>query len=152
MKVLLAIDDSACSDMAIRAVEDRPWPRGSEVRIITVIDPPLEPTPQLMRVANNQVDDLIQAVQLHYDAVLKKAARRVNNGRSGPIRVTEVLRQGHASDEIVREAGSWGADMIVIGSHGRRGFNRMWLGSVSHAVMMQAPCSVEIVRCLGEKV
>ncbi|MBK7599107.1 MAG: universal stress protein [Acidobacteria bacterium] len=120
MKLLLAIDDSACSDVAIKAVEERPWPKGSEARIISVIDPPLSPTPQLMRVTNNQVDDLVQAVQLHYEAILKTAARRLNNGRSGPIRVTEVVKQGHASEEIIKEAEAWGADIIVIGSHGRR--------------------------------
>ena len=152
MKLLLAIDDSACSDVAIKAVEERPWPKGSEARIISVIDPPLSPTPQLMRVTNNQVDDLVQAVQLQYEAILKTAARRLNNGRSGPIRVTEVVKQGHASEEIIKEAEAWGADIIVIGSHGRRGFNRLWLGSVSQMVLNHAHCSVEIVKCQEEKV
>jgi len=47
---------------------------------------------------------------------------------------------------IVDEAKEWGADSIVVGSHGRRGMTRLLLGSVSEAVAMNADCSVEVVR------
>ena len=49
-------------------------------------------------------------------------------------------------DAIVEEAERWGADLIVVGSHGYRGPERALLGSVSHAVATQAKCSVEIAR------
>ena len=44
MKILLAIDGSTFSDAAVQEVASRPWPRGSEVRIISVVEPPLMPT------------------------------------------------------------------------------------------------------------
>ena len=44
------------------------------------------------------------------------------------------------------EAAKWEADLIVVGSHGRRGFNRLLLGSVSEAVALHAGCSVEVIR------
>jgi nucleotide-binding universal stress UspA family protein len=47
---------------------------------------------------------------------------------------------------ILKEAADWGADLIVLGSHGRRGFSRFLLGSVSEAVASHAPCSVEVIR------
>jgi nucleotide-binding universal stress UspA family protein len=47
---------------------------------------------------------------------------------------------------ILEEAHKWGADLIVVGSHGRRGINRFLLGSVSEAVASHAHCSVEIIR------
>ena len=47
---------------------------------------------------------------------------------------------------ILREAEMWHADMIVVGSHGRRGFDRVILGSVSEAVALHAKCSVEVIR------
>jgi len=47
---------------------------------------------------------------------------------------------------ILEEAGTWGADLIVIGSHGRRGITRFLLGSVSEAVALYAHCSVEVIR------
>jgi nucleotide-binding universal stress UspA family protein len=47
---------------------------------------------------------------------------------------------------VLRDAAEWGADLIVCGSHGRRGVNRFLLGSVSEAIATHANCSVEIVR------
>ena len=47
---------------------------------------------------------------------------------------------------ILDEASSLGADLIVLGSHGRRRFNRFLLGSVSEAVAMHAHCSVKVIR------
>jgi nucleotide-binding universal stress UspA family protein len=47
---------------------------------------------------------------------------------------------------IIECAVAWNADLIVMGSHGRRGLDRLLLGSVAEAVMRHASCSVEIVR------
>ena len=52
---------------------------------------------------------------------------------------------------ILSEAAEWGADLIVVGSHGRRGINRFLLGSVSEAVALHANCSVEIIRRTGQR-
>jgi nucleotide-binding universal stress UspA family protein len=50
-------------------------------------------------------------------------------------------------DEVIlEEARRWDADLIIVGSHGRRGFKRFLLGSVSEAVAMKAHCSVVVVR------
>jgi nucleotide-binding universal stress UspA family protein len=48
---------------------------------------------------------------------------------------------------ILDEAERWGADLIVVGSHGYRAWERFLLGSVSQAVVSHAKCSVEVVRC-----
>lgn len=50
---------------------------------------------------------------------------------------------------IVKRAGEWRADLIVIGSHGRSALGRVVLGSVSHAVLREAPCSVRVVHGAG---
>lgn len=47
---------------------------------------------------------------------------------------------------ILESADSWKADVIVMGSHGRRGLDRIVLGSVSESVALHAHCSVEVVR------
>jgi nucleotide-binding universal stress UspA family protein len=48
--------------------------------------------------------------------------------------------------EIIDLAKSWTADLIVMGSHGRTGVSRLFLGSVAEDVLKDAPCSVEIVK------
>jgi nucleotide-binding universal stress UspA family protein len=53
---------------------------------------------------------------------------------------------GHPEEVIIGNAKTWEADLVVLGSHGYRGFERFLLGSVSQAVASHAPCSVEIVR------
>ncbi|HKG22127.1 MAG TPA: universal stress protein, partial [Blastocatellia bacterium] len=53
---------------------------------------------------------------------------------------------GHPRYLITDEAERWGADLIVVGSHGYQGLTRLLLGSVSQAVASHAKCSVEIVR------
>jgi nucleotide-binding universal stress UspA family protein len=65
--------------------------------------------------------------------------------RSPDTLVTVEVVKGNAEQEIVEIARSWGADLIVVGSHGRGFWGRM-LGSVSDAVIHHAPCSVLVVR------
>jgi len=59
------------------------------------------------------------------------------------------IRTGGPVEEILKAAEEWQADMIVVGSHGRRGFARLLLGSVSGAVSAHARCSVLIARRRG---
>ncbi len=47
---------------------------------------------------------------------------------------------------ILDEAKQWGAGLIVVGSHGHRGMNRLLLGGISESVAMHAECSVELIR------
>jgi nucleotide-binding universal stress UspA family protein len=53
---------------------------------------------------------------------------------------------GRAADTIVKEAGKWKADVIVMGTHGRRGFNRLMLGSDAELVARTATVSVLLVQ------
>jgi nucleotide-binding universal stress UspA family protein len=80
--------------------------------------------------------------------VVERAAALLSNGE-GTRRVpvsTEVIT-GSTKRTIVEEAEDWGADLIVVGSHGYHNWERMLLGSVSQSVAAHAPCSVLIVRC-----
>jgi nucleotide-binding universal stress UspA family protein len=70
------------------------------------------------------------------------AATLVHLGISGDIAVTE----GPPSDAIVRLAAEQGVDLIVIGTSGRRGIDRLLLGSVALRVVREAPCSVLVAR------
>ena len=55
------------------------------------------------------------------------------------------VREGDAKEMILAAAGEWRPDVIVIGSHGRTGLDRFFIGSVAEHVMRHAACSVEIV-------
>lgn len=53
---------------------------------------------------------------------------------------------GRAADTIVKQAAKWKADVIVMGTHGRRGFNKLMLGSDAEQVARRAPVPVLLVQ------
>jgi nucleotide-binding universal stress UspA family protein len=149
MKILLAIDGSSCSEAAVKAVAERPWPAGSLVRIISVVEVHLVPSPGSMLVPDSHYLKLLTEFQeIARDAVEKanNALRESNTSRKYPIGISTELINGQAKTVILDEAKRWGADLIVLGSHGHRAWKRFWLGSVSLAVATHAECAVEIVR------
>ena len=129
-KVLLATDGSKTSVEAARATAARPWPEDSEFRIISVEEPWTIKSSRV-RYEKEAQDAINDAEQLLAAAGLKAAG---------------AVLSGNTKEAILDEAQKWGADLIVVGSHGRRGFKRLLLGSVSEAVAMNAPCSVVVVR------
>lgn len=62
------------------------------------------------------------------------------------LRVSHVFVEGDAAAEIVRHADEAGSDVIVLGTHGRTGADRLLMGSVAERVMRDAPCSVLVVK------
>lgn len=62
------------------------------------------------------------------------------------IAVHHVLLEGDPAGEIARFAADAGIDVIVIGTHGRTGVDRLVMGSVAERVMREAPCSVLVVK------
>ena len=146
MKILLATDGSTFSDAAVREVAKKPWPPGSEVKIISVVEPPLLPTLETWVPPENYIEALEAASEEQAQAILKKASETIRNGHNGNLRISTEIVMGHPKHAIIDEADSWGADLILLGSHGYRGLTRLWLGSVSQAVASHAKCSVGIIR------
>ncbi|HEX2081385.1 MAG TPA: universal stress protein, partial [Longimicrobium sp.] len=62
--------------------------------------------------------------------------------RARPLPVEPAVRVGDVVAEIVEEAAEWNADLLVVGTHARHGWSRLWLGSVAEACIRDAPCSV----------
>jgi nucleotide-binding universal stress UspA family protein len=128
--VLLATDGSKTSAQAARALAGRPWPEGSEFRVISVEEP--------WTIKSSKVRDQKEAEEAVTSAEHVLAA--------AGLKATGAVLSGNTKQAILKEAQEWAADLIVVGSHGRRGFRRVLLGSVSEAVAMNAPCSVVVVR------
>lgn len=149
MKILLAVDGSECGDKAVEEVAARPWPAGSEVCVLSVIHLPMTPTPETWALSNSYYAQVEKIGREQADEFVKRAINRLsesNAGREIPLTLLGQAIVGHAEETIIGVAKEWGADLIVLGSHGYKGFRRFLLGSVSQAVASHAPCSVEIVR------
>lgn len=140
MKILIAIDGSDCSKDAIASTIHSKYPSGAEIRVISVVDF-FEPLPALQDIKEKQIDEAKQLVEKTIDQLQKALAN---------VKVSGSVLDGYATDEIVKEAQDWNADLIIAGSHGRTGVASLVLGSVSRALLVRSHCAVRIVR--SEKV
>jgi nucleotide-binding universal stress UspA family protein len=143
MKILIAVDGSECSDVAVEEVAKRPWPANSAVRIISVAETlsleELELPPRYR-------EDIERAARQRSQTIVERAITRLRDSDLRFLPISSTVVVDSPKDAIVEEAERWGADLIVVGSHGYRRTERALLGSVSQAVATQAKCSVEIAR------
>jgi nucleotide-binding universal stress UspA family protein len=147
MKILLAVDGSDCSWAAVDEIARRPWPAKSCVRILSVVEPPFLPTMETWELPGDYRHHLEQAGMEEAQDAIENAEKRIRESQKTALEISARIIEGYTVTEILDEAASWNADLIVLGSHGRRGLKRFLLGSVSSAVASHADCSVEIVRC-----
>ena len=144
MKILLAINGSDYSREAVRELTQRPWPPHSTVRILFVCEPfPYNPL----------LDPGLSGKAVDFDKINRERASVLADSAAARIRAAEPdlyveveVLQGWPGKMIVEEAQRWQADLILLGSHGERPLHRFLAGSVAQAVVLHAPCSVEVVR------
>jgi nucleotide-binding universal stress UspA family protein len=142
LKILLAVDDSQFSEAATQAVIAQHQSRETEVKVLHVLD-----RPHFVDVAfpmpSSYEEIFRQESQKQAEALVAKTAEQL---RANGLEVTTAVEQGDPKSRIVDNAVQWQADLVVLGSHGRKGLNRFLIGSVAEAVARHAPCSVQIVR------
>jgi nucleotide-binding universal stress UspA family protein len=143
MKILLALDESKFSEAVVQTLITQVPPKGSEVRVLHVI----EPLPAVYGGAEwGYVMDwsaVTKEQRKSAEALIERAAKTL---RGAGFQVSAAIEEGTPKAVILDEAAKWPADLILVGSHGRRVLDRFLLGSVSEAVARHAPCSVQIVR------
>lgn len=142
----MAVDGSWCSEAAIREVGARPWPADTEFRVITV-DAPAERSRSSRDATKTAYEELLELARRDAQDILDRAVDQLGSLLPDVLR-TAALLEGSPRERIVEEAREWGADLIVVGSHGRGAIESVLLGSVSLALALQAPCSILIVRAL----
>jgi nucleotide-binding universal stress UspA family protein len=110
------------------------------VHLINVIGIPVLGVPELgVALTTTMIDSLIADNQKALDQL---ASSKRSSARIGQT----LLRTGDARDLINQAATELGADLIVMGTHGRRGVTRVLMGSVAETVVRSAPCPVLTVR------
>ena len=147
MKIILAIDGSPCSDTAVGELARMPLTDDTQVRVISVVEPPapLVAEPYLGVVGYFEEVERINKKQAL--EVVERAAAKLRSCQSAALMVSTEVITGSPKRTIVEEAEEWMADLVVVGSHSYKSWERMLLGSVSQAVAAHARCSVLIVRC-----
>jgi nucleotide-binding universal stress UspA family protein len=143
MKILIAVDQSPHSERAVRFVTRMRWPAGSRVivanAIVPVISPPLPSggggAPVAVEVSAEQRAEVQTVVAQAEDEL-----------RAAGIATESRFLTGDPRDALLRLAEDERVDLMVMGSHGRTGFAKLLLGSVSSHVVTHAHCSVLVVK------
>lgn len=147
MKILLAIDGSQWSDSAVDAMLKHMNPSQCEVLVLHAIETlKLIPTPTAMVLGPFMVEDYFVMQKQWKEEGEKLVARIAKQLESAGFKTMSRVREGDARSVILKYARKWKPNVILLGSQGKRGLDRLLLGSVAEAVARQAACSVEIVR------
>jgi universal stress protein A len=138
-KILIAVDPSAFAARAADVGFDLARSLGAEVALIHVVDPSLDAyAPE----GGIPVNELVALAQQDSKRLLAAFSQRAAL-QPAPLEFTHI---GKTATEIVKAASEWPADLIVVGSHGRGGVERLLLGSVAESVTRHATCPVLVVR------
>ena len=140
--ILVATDFSAASRMALRRAMEMALANKAELWIVHVASPPwpLSPDGYVLPRIYDEVELAVRAdAQKRLGAILARA-------RKSGIRGRALLLKGVAHEAIVKAARAHRADLIVLGTHGRTGVARFFVGSVAARVVAAASCPVLTVR------
>jgi nucleotide-binding universal stress UspA family protein len=150
MKILLGTDGSEGASVATKSVANRPWPAGSQVKIVSAVQL-LVPGNEMMMSSSSPIypTSLLEEVwsEVRSSAHEAVAESRKTLETAGMKIVTgETTPEGDPRAVLLAQAKEWDADLIVLGSYGRRGIDRVLMGSVSESVALHAHSSVEVIR------
>ncbi len=131
-RVLLCVKDCAYAPAAVRAVASRAWPKGTEVRMFTIVDPFDYSSPEF-------VDKALQRAKFFHRAIANQLEHTL-------AFTSSVIRKGDPKKMILQEAHEWKPDSIFITPRGKIWIPRFLPGRISDAVVARAKCTVELVR------
>jgi glycine betaine transporter len=138
--ILVPTDLSEGSEEALDYACELAAKFGATVHLLHVIGIPTLGVPELgVALTSTVIDSMVRENQEALDALAESKRRIATIGQT-------LLRTGDARDLINQTAKDVFADLIVMGTHGRRGVSRALLGSVTETVVRTAPCPVLTVR------
>jgi nucleotide-binding universal stress UspA family protein len=142
-KILVPVDGSETATSGLQEAVRLAKTLGSTLRLLHVVnDMPIFAGPEVAVHA----DELLKSVRARGEAVLAHAKDIANKqGLDAETKWVEAVR-APAGESIVEHARSWPADLIVLGTHGRRGIRRLVLGSDAEYVVRTSPVPVLLVR------
>jgi nucleotide-binding universal stress UspA family protein len=143
-RILLAVDGSRSSDLALSQAIIIAKATGAEVKALFVVDD----IDVYFEASYFNPKELVDNIITHGRKALDAASGRLSEaGVRNSVQLDEKpVSPGRISLTIVNEADAWNADLIVLGTHGRRGVRRLLMGSVSEGVIAKTSKPVLLVR------
>jgi nucleotide-binding universal stress UspA family protein len=131
-RVLLCVDGTLYTEAAVNAVASRDWPKGTEVRILTVVNPFDYSIPEFADKAIERAKSLHRLIANELDRT--------------PAFTSSVVAEGEPENVILRVTEEWKPDCVFLAPHNRNRFSRALIGGVSGTVVARAECAVELAR------
>jgi nucleotide-binding universal stress UspA family protein len=144
LRILVAYDGSPPAEAAVDEVASRPWPPGTKVRLVTVLDPIPAASPEAVGVYVPVLERIRASIREKAYERIHAALRKLE--RRPELEASCEVRDGGVTSSLLDAIREWNADLVVAGSNGKTGVAMLFLGSVSHALVTHAPCNIEIVR------
>ena len=143
-RILIAVDGSDLSNHALREAITLAQNLHAALRIVHVVD-------EVTLNWEGEYVDLLEIMESFRESgqrILENAQNVAREaGMEHEAKLLEIQTFGHRiSDMILEEARDWPADLIVVGTHGRRGLHAVLLGSVSDGILRRATVPVLLVR------
>ncbi len=138
-RILLPLEGEEDAQLALQFLATHPFRESVEIQLMKVWPQPQTPWPITLEQSNVLEEHALAYAQDELDALAKKV------GTIG-YPATSYVGLGDPSYAIIEQQRANQADIIMMGSHGRRGLSRFLLGSVSHSVLHEATCPVLIIR------
>jgi len=141
-RILIAVDDSTCSNTALQHGLRLAAEQGAETRIVHVLDTRVFYTSE-----GFDVEPILETWRRAGQEIVDRAAAQARAAGVSVVTGTSIEALGERiSDVIVAESERWGADLIVIGTHGRHGIGHQFLGSVAEGVVRATSVPVLLLR------
>ena len=143
-RILIAVDETPCSDKVISYAKEYFLSNESSIALITVV-PPNSPITYGADPLLGQQPIIVPEITEIQQETSEKFVQNVAQQFSASASVFTFTRVGSIKQEILEVAQEWAADLIIMGTNGRTGFDHFISGSVSESVMRHANCPVFIV-------
>lgn len=143
-RILVPVDFSKHAEWALERARALAIFHNASLEVIHVVEEPAFPA-FYGAAYKNAYGELPPDLEEEAHLALARLAEEVG-GADVERGITYYVRQGHAAHEIIHLANEHDVDLIVIGSHGLTGMNRLMLGSVAEKVVRHAPCPVFVMK------
>jgi universal stress protein A len=143
-KILVPTDFSEDSELSFQMALSIAVTYQSRIFLLHVISSTVQQNLLDYSLDQSIVDRVLNESIVISNEKLQKAIGK--NQRNGDIKVISNVRKGQPYEEILKEASDRKIDLIVIASHGKTGFQKYFIGSVTEKVMKEAKCQVLLIR------
>jgi nucleotide-binding universal stress UspA family protein len=143
MKIVLGLDDSPFAEAALDWVCRQRWAEGTEVVVVSSYRAPITAYAEVYAPAAPFPAEMVTELTHHHEEIAAKGCATL---RSAGFPARSRVLQGDPREVLVDVARAEGAELVVVGSHGRTGLAKLVLGSVAAHVVGHAPCSVMVVK------